>query len=207
MWLLMQNTIGGNACKQALATEHYCGQKRVLEIGCSVGNISAAFCAFPGIEFTGIDIDPCAIDLAKHRFRDYPNFNFSLNSLEDLSLQGKCFDYVLFAGILHHVNNDEGLKLLRDAVKCIEKKGMLVIYEPEALKSSDSKLMRFFYNNFEQGLFLRSRNELCRLVKQAGCNLRSIEDRMVSPGIINQPYVALFNLLVGSPATKKPNGF
>jgi 2-polyprenyl-3-methyl-5-hydroxy-6-metoxy-1,4-benzoquinol methylase len=101
-----------------LATEHYHGQKRVLEIGCSVGNISSAFCAFPDIEFTGIDIDSHVINLAKHRFRDYPNFSFSLSSLEELSQQTKKFDYVLFAGMLHHVDDDTGLRLLRDAIKC-----------------------------------------------------------------------------------------
>src|ERR1700733_5549900 len=118
LWLLMQNTIGGTPCKQALAIEHYQGQKRVLEIGCSVGNISSVFCAFPDVEFTGIDIDPRAIDLAKRRFHNFPNFSFSLVSLKELARQGKEFDYVLFAAMLHHVNDDDGLRLLRDAVRC-----------------------------------------------------------------------------------------
>ena len=111
--------IGCNASKQALATEYYCGQKRVLEIGCSVGNVSAAFRAFPEVAFTGMDIDKDAIAQAKRRFRKYPNFNFSLSSLEELSLRGETFDYVLFAGMLHHVDDNTGLQLLRDVVKCI----------------------------------------------------------------------------------------
>ena len=100
LWLLMQNTIGGNASKQALATEHYREQKRVLEIGCSVGNISEAFLAFPNVSFTGIDIDSFAIGLAKRRFRNAPNFKFTLSSLEELSRLGETFDYVLFAGCI-----------------------------------------------------------------------------------------------------------
>ncbi len=199
LWLLMQNLIGGNACKQALATEHYHGQKRVLEIGCSVGNISGAFCAFPDDDFTGIDIDPHAVELAKRRFRNYPNFNFSLNSLEQLSRQGMSFDYVLFAGILHHVDDATGLRLLFEAVKCTAAGGQLVIYEPEAVKSSDGWFFRFFYALFEQGVFLRSREDLLRLVERAGITLQSVEDRMISPGIVRRPYVARFNLLLGSP--------
>ena len=205
LWLLMQNTIGGNACKQALATEHYHGQKRVLEIGCSVGNISEVFCAFPDIEFSGIDIDPHAIKLAKHRFRNYPNFSFSLSSLEEFSRKCVKFDYVLFAGILHHVDVDVGIQLLRDAVKCTANGGAIVIYEPEAVKSSDNWFFRFFYAHFEQGLFLRSRENLLHLVERAGITLQSVEERMVSPGIVRRPYVARFILLLGKPADKPSN--
>jgi cyclopropane fatty-acyl-phospholipid synthase-like methyltransferase len=202
LWLLMQHTIGGTPCKQALATEHYHGQKRVLEIGCSAGNISSAFCAFPDIEFTGIDIDPQAIELAKHRFRDYPNFSFSLLSLEELSRQGKKYDYVLFAAMLHHVSDDDGLRLLRDAVKCTSSRGQLVIFEPEKLRASDGWFLHFFYANFEQGVFLRFREDLLRLVESAGITLHTVEDRRLGPGIVRRPFVARFNLLVGEPATQ-----
>jgi 2-polyprenyl-3-methyl-5-hydroxy-6-metoxy-1,4-benzoquinol methylase len=198
LWLLMQNMIGGNACKQAMATEHYRGQKRVLEVGCSVGNISEAFRAFPNVAFTGIDIDRHAIDLAKRRFRKNTNFRFSLSALKELSCQGEAFDYVLFAGILHHVDDNTGLQLLRDAVKCLAREGRLVIYEPEAPRPSDGWVLRYFCAYFEQGVFLRTRDALRCLVERAGITLESIEDRMVSPGIVAQPYVARFNLLVGT---------
>jgi SAM-dependent methyltransferase len=201
-WLLMQNTIGGTPCKQALAIEHYQGQKRVLEIGCSVGNISSVFCAFPDVEFTGIDIDPRAIDLAKRRFRNFPNFSFSLISLEELARQGKKFDYVLFAAMLHHVNDDDGLRLLRDAVRCTATGGQLIIFEPEKLKASDGRFLHFFYANFEQGEFLRFREDLRSLVERAGITLHTVEDREVTPGLVKRPLIARFNLLVGEPASK-----
>ena len=199
LWLLLQKMIGGNACKQTLATEHYRGQKRVLEIGCSVGNISAVFRAFPDVAFTGIDIDHSAIALARRRFRRDSNFSFGVSSLEELADRGEKFDYVLFAGILHHVDDDTCLQLLRDAVKCAASGASLVIYEPEALRPSDGRFLHFFYAHFEQGAFLRSRDALRHLVERAGIALESVEDRMVSPGIVKRPYVARFNLLVGVP--------
>lgn len=107
LWLLMQYTIGGNVCKQALATEYYNGQKRVLEIG----------------------------------------------------------------------------------------------------RPTDGWFFRWFYAHFEQGIFLRSRNDLQRLVERSGIILESIEDRMVSPGVVKRPYVARFNLLVGTPVSKSTNAF
>jgi len=202
LWLLMQNIIGGNKCKSALAVKHYRGQKRVLEIGCSVGNVSSAFRAFPEVVFTGIDIDRNAINLARRRFKDVPNFRFCLSSLEELSRQGETFDYVLFAGMLHHVDDKTALKLLRDAVKCTVHGGLLVLYEPEAVRALDGWFFRCFYALFEQGAFLRSRDDLQSLVESAGISLEVVENRMVSPGIVKRPYVARFNLLVGAPAGK-----
>lgn len=193
----MQRIIGGNASKQALATEYYCNQRRVLEIGCSVGNISEAFLQFPEISFTGIDIDEKALAVAQRRFQGVGNFRFSLRSLQELSRAGERFDYVLFAGMLHHVDDETAELLLRDALNCTTANGTIVIYEPEAVRDQDGWFFRLFYALFEQGAFLRSRDALEALVIGAGVKLEQIEDRMVSPGIVTKPYVARFNLLLG----------
>lgn len=199
LWLAMQKAIGGNACKQAFATEYYHSQKNILEIGCSVGNISEVFTSYPDVTFTGIDVDQQAINLAQHRFGHLPNFNFSLRSLEELADRGETFDYVIFAGILHHVNDETGLALLKDAAKCTEPGGKLVIYEPEAVRESDGWFMKIFYSLLEQGEHLRTKSALQQLVETAGIQLESIEDSMVSPGIVKRPYVARFNLIVSRP--------
>lgn len=193
----MQKVIGGNASKQILATEYYRNQPRVLEIGCSVGNISEAFLRYPEITFTGIDIDEKALAVARQRFKDIGNFRFSLCSLQELSKAGERFDYVLFAGMLHHVDDETAELLLRDALNCTAANGSIVIYEPEAVRDQDGWFFRLFYALFEQGAYLRSRDALETLVTRAGVNLDRIEDRMVSPGIVIKPYVARFNLLLG----------
>lgn len=197
LWLLMQKLIGGNSAKQALATEHYRGQQRVLEIGCSVGNISEAFLRYPGLRFTGIDIDGNALMLAKHRFVHAKNFRFARCSLRELSEAGERFDYVLFAGMLHHVDDATGETLLRDALQCTSADGVIVIYEPEAVREADGWFFRLFYALLEQGAHLRSRAALEALVRGAGVSIDRSEDRMISPGIVTRPYVARFNLLVG----------
>jgi len=199
----MQRIIGGNASKQALATEYYCGQQRVLEIGCSVGNISEAFLRFPEIAFTGIDIDEKVLAVAQRRFKGVGNFRFSLRSLQELSRAGESFDYVLFAGILHHVDDETAELLLHDALNCTATNGIIVIYEPEAVRDNDGWFFRLFYALFEQGAYLRSSEALEALVTHAGIKIRRIEDRMVSPGIVTTPYVARFNLLLGGHAQEK----
>jgi hypothetical protein len=109
---------------------------------------------------------------------------------------------VLFAAMLHHVSDDDGLRLLRDAVKCTASGGKLVIFEPEKLKPSDDWFLRFFLATFEQGVFLRFREDLLRLVERAGITLHTVEDRKLGPGIVQRPFLARFNLLVGEPAAK-----
>lgn len=200
LWLFMQRTIGGNTSKQVLATKYYCGQGRVLEIGCSVGNISEAFLKFPEIVFTGIDIDQNALAVAKRRFKDVANFRFSLCSLQELSKAGEYFDYVLFAGILHHVDDGKAELLLRDALNCTATNGSIVIYEPEALHDKDGWFFRLFYTLFEQGIYLRSRDALEALVTRAGVKVKRIEDQLICPGIVTRPHVARFNLLLGGHA-------
>lgn len=194
IWLLMQKIIGGNSSKQQLAIKYYNDENRVLEIGCSVGNISEVFLPYKNISYTGIDIDPVAIKVARKRFEKSPNFVFDLCSLADLVKTKKQYDYIVFAGILHHVDDEGCKKLLCDALKLVAENGRLVISEPEALKASDNRIFKFFYK-LEQGLYLRSRSDLERLVISSGAKIESSEDCLINPGIIKNTYVARFNLI------------
>lgn len=56
-----------------------------------------------------------------------------------------------------------------------------MIYEPEVVRLLNGWVFRCFYTLFEQGAFLRSRNDLQRLVECAGIALEGVEDRMVIP--------------------------
>lgn len=96
LWLAMQMAIGGNACKQAFATEHFDSQKKVLEIGCSVGNISEVFTSYPDVTFTGIDVDQQAINLAQHRFGHYRILISVCGLTRNWPMEGK-FSITLFS--------------------------------------------------------------------------------------------------------------
>lgn len=197
LWLLMQHLIGGNSSKKELALRHYEGEQRVLEIGCSVGNLSEAFLPYTGsIHFTGIDIDRSAITVAKERFAHAPGFDFSLVSLQELARTGETFDYIIFAAMLHHIDDATSLSMLKDAAALLSVQGKLIISEPEALKPTDGFVFRQFYGWLEQGQFLRSRSALEALIKQAGLAIESVEDHLISPGIVKRPYVARFNLIL-----------
>ena len=197
-WLIFQNLIGGNGDKQRLALKHYQGQRRILEVGCSVGNISSVFSRYPDVNFTGVDIDGKAIAHARRRFRDRPGFRFLEGSLADLAHDDESFDYILFAGILHHVDDGEARKLLRDGISMISPGGLLVLYEPDPLRPTDGLAFRLFYR-LEQGAFLRDAEHLCDLVRSSGAKVISCEERLVSMGILRHPKVARFDLIAAQP--------
>lgn len=180
LWLLFQYLVGGTADKRRLATMLYNGEKRVLEIGCSAGNVSEAFSGLKQIEFTGIDIDNNALGYAKKRLESLPNFKFRNVALSELAEQGEKYDYVLFANILHHVDNQTALALLRDVQLVLSPRATLIIMEPEKIKENYNLIFKLFYK-LEKGQFRRHKSELISLILSAGLPIRKSSDIVVSP--------------------------
>jgi 2-polyprenyl-3-methyl-5-hydroxy-6-metoxy-1,4-benzoquinol methylase len=126
LWLAAQQLIGGTRDKSALALRHYSGQARVLEIGCSLGNVSDAFRQLEGISYTGIDIDASAIAIARCRFSDRSNFRFETSPIEELSQKGERYDYVVIAGVLHHLDDRSAQSMIANSWAVTEPGGILV---------------------------------------------------------------------------------
>ena len=57
-----QFALGGTIAKRQLVLDVYSNQRRVLEIGCSTGNIASAFLD-RDVDYTGVDIDGTAIEM------------------------------------------------------------------------------------------------------------------------------------------------
>jgi SAM-dependent methyltransferase len=199
-WLLFQKLFGGTPDKQRLVLERYRGQARILEIGCSVGNLAEAF-RLPGIAYTGIDVDRSAIDHARRRLGQQPNLRFLRASPEDLLSEGQRFDYVLIAGVLHHVDDATASGLVRTGLALLASDGSLVVSEPEELRRTDNTLFKIFYR-LEQGQYLRSVEALASLVQSSGARISFIGERLVSPGLVSWPKVARFTLIEAQPLDK-----
>lgn len=198
IWLLMQRAIGGYSCKHRIVLDKYAGQKRILEIGCSVGNVSDAFRNVPGVYFCGLDIDANAIAVARKRFEKCENFNFVCQSLSDFKHgKGKSFDYILVAGMLHHIDDASARDILLNAATLLAEDGVIIIYEPERLSVEDPAVMRAFMKYCEQGKFLRTRKELEELVLSCGINQLESESRIIFPDIAPFVRVARFSIISG----------
>jgi len=190
LWLLFQRLIGGSKDKQALALSRYAGQRSILEIGCSVGNIADAFRSLQGISYTGIDIDGKAIRVAQQRFLGL-EFRFLKESVEEHAQSGSRYDYILVAGMLHHVDDATAIDILRSTRSLSSSGGTVLIYDPDTLMSSDSALVHWYYK-LEQGKFRRSHTENEALIQSSGLHIRDKCLVPIHPGLPGFPPVARF---------------
>jgi SAM-dependent methyltransferase len=90
--------------------------ERVLELGCGAGrNLAHIVSAIPGVEATGVEINPTAADRAKVALAGKGRIvNCSLYELpEDIGM----FDVVYTAGVLMHVPHDSVRAVVRDMEK------------------------------------------------------------------------------------------
>lgn len=194
LWLAAQQLIGGTRDKSALVLRHYRGEIRVLEIGCSLGNLSDAFRRFEAVSYKGIDLDASAIAIARRRFADRPNFKFETSLIEELAEKAEQYDYVLIAGVLHHIDDQSAVSMISSSWAVTGPGGLLVASEPAALQTTDGFAFRLFYR-IEEGQYLRTKDQLLELFRSAKVPLSSVEEHFVTPGIFGWPPVARFNLV------------
>ena len=89
---------------------------RVLDIGCGTGE-HALMAAKQGLETTGIDSAPAAIEIARRKARERGlNVRFSVHSAIDLGSLGEQFDTVIDSG-LFHVFGDEDRRAYVESLK------------------------------------------------------------------------------------------
>jgi SAM-dependent methyltransferase len=192
LWRLFQSLAGGTVDKRRLSLCYYTGQSRILEVGCSLGNIAHAFRRFPNVAYTGIDIDRVVIDYARQTFRGDPRFRFLCEDLRVAGLPRGQFDYILFPGVLHHVDDSLAGELLAAAAKLLSPDGVLVINDPVQPLATDSWLVRRFIQ-IEQGSFVRSEAALRALISAlAGLEMVAAEQHLVGASPVHWPRVARF---------------
>jgi ubiquinone/menaquinone biosynthesis C-methylase UbiE len=82
--------------------------KRVLEVGCSIATDGLEF-AKAGAVYTGVDLTPNAIELAKERFGLYsvPGEFRAANAEERLPFPDNSFDHAYSFGVIHHSPHPE----------------------------------------------------------------------------------------------------
>lgn len=81
--------------------------KDVLEVGCGIGTAAQTFIEH-GARYTGIDISPSSIEIAKKRLGIYGlKGDIFEGDIQSLVIPDKKFDLVYSFGVLHHINDSE----------------------------------------------------------------------------------------------------
>ena len=166
LWSIFQYFVGGINEKRKLCEIHLKEQDVILEIGCSTGIMADIFKKYKGINYTGIDIDKEVIEYAQHAFRENKNFQFMNVDLRDFkNISSKKFDYILFAGMLHHIDDNMAIELFNSAIDLIKPDGIIVIVDPLHPEITDSWLMHYFMK-IDRGKYFRKENEMLTIISK-----------------------------------------
>ncbi len=160
LYWAFQYWLGGTMDKRKLSWLHYRRHQRVLEVGCSVGNVAAAF-RNHDCDYLGLDIDEAVVSYARRRFAHFPHMRFRCASLLDLR-DSECFDYILFAGVCHHIAALPLETYLVKASNLLTPEGCLVVIDP-VIPRGGTWLMRA-YARMDKGDYMRTEDELLSLL-------------------------------------------
>jgi ubiquinone/menaquinone biosynthesis C-methylase UbiE len=188
LWHIFQTYFGGTKGKKALALYAYNGQKRILEIGCSVGNVADAFRNCAHVSYTGIDIDNNAISMAQSRFIN-TGFVFKTTSVEEYSQSGALHDYILVPCILHHVDDVQAISILKNTKRLAAAGALVNIYDPAAMQEGTGGAYIRWFNKLEQGSYRRDHSALEELIVKTGLRIREKMLLTIKPGFPGLPPV------------------
>ena len=97
---------------------------KIVDLGCGTGTFTKKLSSISNNVY-GCDISPKSVKLAKNF---YPEINFSIEDIENLSFKNDFFDVVILSGVLHHFDNF--YKPLKEAKRILKNGGLLFSYDP-----------------------------------------------------------------------------
>ncbi|MFH1038893.1 MAG: class I SAM-dependent methyltransferase [PVC group bacterium] len=131
----------------------------VLSVGCGPGCDAPLF---PGAHYTGVDISPRYIAVARKR---YSNLRFLAGDAETVGLPDR-FDVILINSLLHHIADGKAANVLRNLVEMLEPGGTVIVQEP--LTPAPGEWYHRLMQRLDRGKFFRPVEDWRRLFLAAG---------------------------------------
>ena len=131
----------------------------ILDIGCGPGNM-INYLSFN--KYYGFDTDKKYIKYAKNKYKNCNFFceKFTKTSLKKISR----VDVVILFGILHHISDDEILKLIDILKLSLKKDSQIITLDPIYVKNQN-KIAKFLIDN-DRGAFVRTLKGYINLFKK-----------------------------------------
>ncbi|MEW6610017.1 MAG: class I SAM-dependent methyltransferase [Patescibacteria group bacterium] len=126
---------------------------RVLDIGCGIGEFSALF---PSTQYLGVDIDEPSLVLARRRFRR----EFVYADATRLPFNDASFSHALVVGVLHHMNDADAARALKEIGRVLKFGGQALIMED----TKSTNLLTRMMHALDQGSFVRTEREWAGLI-------------------------------------------
>ena len=151
----------------------------LLDAGCDTAPmLSLLTKRYPNAHFTGVDITPKMIEVAKAK--NLPNTTFIYGDCENMSFEANSFDVIICSQSFHHYPNPEAF--LTSVYRCLRKNGRLILRD----MTISNRLIHLFVNKVELPILNRlgygdvhcyNRKELLTLCEKVGLTLESFEQR------------------------------
>ncbi len=136
-------------------------QKRVLEVGCGRGSLSAYF-ADNKWKCTLLDSSTKAINIAKHYFKKNKlKASYLVADCKKIPYPEKSFDLVFSIGLLEHFKNPE--KIIKEQIRVLDKGGLFIGYIVPEIKNNIQDQYEWINNIFT--LLTKSKNNKNRKKK------------------------------------------
>lgn len=151
----------------------------LLDAGCGTAPMVSLLSArYPDAQFTGIDLTPKMIEVA--RAKGLPNATFVCGDCENLPFEQDSFDVIICSQSFHHYPNPE--KFFASVHRCLRPNGRLILRD----MTMPCRPLHWFVNNIELpflnllgygDVHVYNRRELQKLCDQSGLVLKSFERR------------------------------
>lgn len=157
---LLQNLLGARAGRKEFVDRYVRAKAgdRVLDIGCGPADIVEHL---PGVEYFGFDLSRKYIRMAKNRYGHLATFRCEDVTTQTLDTLNE-FDIVLAIGILHHLDDEESMKLLNLARSPLKQGGRLVTLDA-CFTEDQSRIARLLISR-DRGRNVRQEEEYRQLI-------------------------------------------
>ncbi len=125
--------------------------QRVLDIACGPGAFSELFTADV---YVGVDINRRYIEYAQRQYKG----TFHVMDARHVEFSEDSFDGVLVLGLLHHLNDDDALEVLKGVARVLKPSGRVLIIE-DIPSESRLNVVGHLLHRIENGHFIRSAEE------------------------------------------------
>jgi SAM-dependent methyltransferase len=175
--------IGADRGRKRLVKDHikpHLGDK-VLDIGCGPADILGYL---PGVQYVGFDASERYIANARSRWGTLGTF--TCGRVTEATVQHDFFDVVLAIGVLHHLTDDEALKLFEIASSALRPGGRVITVDG-AYVDRQSPLARYLLSK-DRGQYVRSPESYEALAR---VSFADIQTSLIHNLILPIPYTHL----------------
>lgn len=156
-----QDLMGAEKVRRELVSKHIRPERgfRILDIGCGTARILDYL---PQVDYHGFDLSQIYINEAKSRYGSRGHFNCALLEQAAVNDLGP-FDVVIATGLLHHLDDEQSLKLMQLAWSALKPGGRLVTNDP--CFTENQNMISHYLVSKDRGQNVRKLNEYPRLAE------------------------------------------